>query len=156
MVLRSCRLSIATAEAASKKEQAEQCPADAHREHLGIDGKPIDIEVADQTHGDGCRQQRRSEQVRPDQGEIEEAPVEQFALVGHVELAALGEKKQGDQGRLEDMEGQHRLVQLAPEGMAVPALDPGVGHDRVGHVREHVGEDQGGGGAAMMFCPSSR
>ncbi len=85
-------------------------------------------------------EQERHHQVRFHRVHVEEGLVEQAALLGHVELAAPG-VEEGHQGRLHQMEAQRRFVDLAPQGVPVPAVEPGVGIDGMEQVRQRVGQD---------------
>ncbi|MCY1353210.1 hypothetical protein D9M69_395440 [compost metagenome] len=71
---------------------------------------------------------------------VEKALLQQAALVGHVELAALG-IDQRHQGGLENVEGEDRFVDLPPEGMPMLALDARVGAQRMHQMGQGIGED---------------
>src|SRR5690606_21776209 len=77
-------------------------------------------------------------QVGLDDAEVHEAFLQQATFVGYIELA-LGRIKQGEQRGLEQMEGQHRLIDLIPEGIAVASDQSGVGINHAEQVRQYVG-----------------
>ena len=81
------------------------------------------------------------QQVEPEQhhvgkahAPVEEVFVDHAALDGDIEPSEPG-VDQRQQHRPQDVPGQHRLVDLVPEGMAKLALQPGIGGDAQQDVR---------------------
>ena len=66
--------------------------------------------------------------------------VDNSALRCHVEAAEFG-IDEGEHRWKEDVRSEDGLVDLVPEGVAVLALDAGVGDVEENEVREGVGED---------------
>ncbi len=73
---------------------------------------------------------------------VEEGFVDDASLGGDVEAAELW-VDEGEHGGKEDVGREDGLVDLVPEGVAVLALDAGVGHVGEHKVGEGVGEDGG-------------
>ncbi|MNH00155.1 hypothetical protein D3C79_593410 [compost metagenome] len=65
----------------------------------------------------------------------------QPAFGGHVEFA-LVRIEQRHRGRPGDIPGQHRFVDLAPEGVTVFPLDARVGQAGMDHMRQHIERDR--------------
>ncbi|MNT64378.1 hypothetical protein D3C72_2022710 [compost metagenome] len=75
--------------------------------------------------GQAYHVERGQHQVRPGDAPVEPVALVHAALDGDVEVAAFG-REQRHQGRTHDVPGQHRLVDLAPEGLPVRPLNPRV------------------------------
>ncbi len=120
-------------------QQAEQGPAGVQQQGAQVHTEPADHQLGD-ADGEPQNQQADHRHVRPHQPRVEIALVEQAALFGHVELAALG-IEQGADRRDHQVEGQQALVDLAPEGPAILALNAVAGGDRLDQMRQGEGGD---------------
>ncbi|VTT25208.1 Uncharacterised protein [Klebsiella pneumoniae] len=125
-------------------DQAEGRPADVERNHVRVNAKIVMADGANHAAHHANQQQQGADHVRAHDVKVEEADIQQAALIRHVELAVLGRNHRQD-GRDHQVERHHRFVNLAPEGGAEAAIHPRVDVQRHHQVRQHVGEDQAGG-----------
>ena len=86
-------------------------------------------------------QQAGHHQVRPHHGEIEVTDVKQPALIGNVEFAAFGENHR-HQCRQHQVEGQHNIVDLPPEAVAIAAVHSRTNVNSEEQMRQGIGDNQ--------------
>ena len=96
---------------------------------------------ADDTNHHPQAQQAGDDQVWPDDGKVEVAHVQQAAFIGHVKFSAFGENH-GDQRWQHQVEGQHDIVDFAPETVAIAAVHARSDIDREEQMRQRVGNNQ--------------
>ena len=127
-------------------DQAEHGPDDVQHQRIGLDVEQMREE--DPLHDrqpDAEDDEADADQVGAHRRQVEIGPVEQAALVRHVELA-LARLEEGHDRRARQVKGQDRLVDFAPERPAIPALRIGRRGHRTDQMRQRIGEDQRGRG----------
>ncbi len=133
---------------------AEDDHVEADPDHVHDDGAEVvgiieqaerpegDLEVARDGHEQAEDVEAEHEHERLGDAAVEERLVDDASLGGDVEAAELG-IDEGEHGGKEDIGREDGLVDLVPEGVAVLALDAGVGHVGEDEVGKGVGEDGG-------------
>jgi hypothetical protein len=127
-------------------DQAEQRPGHVQRQGIELHVEQVLEEhaLADRQH-DAEHDRGHADQVRLDDGPVEERAIEQVALVGHVELALARVEPGHHRGR-HQVERQDGFIDLAPERAAFTGLRT-LGSDlRAEQVRRGIGKDQRGRG----------
>ena len=120
-------------------EQAVGGPNQVHHHRGSLVGVPP--KQAHQAHAKGGDVEHHQDGVGQGGGPVKVGALHQPTLGRDVELAQLGvdDGQGGGQGHVP---GQHRLVHLGPEGVAVFALYVGVGHPGLHDVGQHIQRQQ--------------
>ena len=95
----------------------------------------------DNTDNHANREQTRHHQMRPDDGKVEVAHIQQPPFVGHVEFTAFGENHR-HQRRQHQMECQHDVIDFPPEAVAIAAVHPRADINRKEQMRERIRDNQ--------------